>query len=108
MIVESSYTEKAQAAGDWRSGLLDTTQLDGSSSDAIVDQVELLQKQSGYCGKKGMANGQWCASDTFQLLNYVFLFFYVADVIFKVSVNSRILVIHCFLFSRKLKTQTLD
>ena len=87
MIFENEYTKKAQEAGDWRSGLLDTTQLDGSSSDAIIEQVELLQKQSDHCGQGGMANGQWCAIDTFQLLNYIFLFFYVADVIFKVSVQ---------------------
>ena len=91
MIVESQAEKKAEAIGDASSGLLTGDSLTTLSKEALRDKVELLQEQAKYCGQgtKGMFDTatEWCTSDTFALLNLVFLLIYVLDVVFKVGVN---------------------
>ena len=89
MIWENNAEEKARTTNDEKSGLLSGSDLsDGKTQEQMRQFVTLLQSQTDYCGQKGvlgLAQANWCYSDTFALLNLIFLLIYVLDVVFKVS-----------------------
>ena len=97
MIIEDSMEKTASKNNSWRSGLLQATSMENLNGDELKDQVGLLNSQSEYCGSSGsqweLVAGHWCQSDTFQLLNLIFLLIYVLDVVFKVYLS----VIYAFL-----------
>ena len=91
MIIEGQLEKKAAATNDWTTGLIPATSMDNKRDEELSEQTRKLQLQSEHCGSDGdqweLVAGHWCTSDTFQLLNLIFLFIYILDVVFKVYLS---------------------